>query len=66
MCWTASPRAIAELPVKAGSKIDAAEGAAVLYAMEISRNNQSAAARLLGMERKAFVRRLARARRKKR
>jgi transcriptional regulator with XRE-family HTH domain len=59
-------RAIAELPVKAGSKIDAAEGAAVLYAMEISRNNQSAAARLLGMERKAFVRRLARARRKKR
>jgi ActR/RegA family two-component response regulator len=27
-------------------------------------NNQSAAARLLGMERKAFVRRLSRARRK--
>jgi transcriptional regulator with XRE-family HTH domain len=58
-------RAIADLPVRTGSKVDAAEGATVLYAMEVSRNNQSAAARLLGMERKAFVRRLARARRKR-
>ncbi len=57
-------RAIAELPGSLGSKVDAAESAAVLYAMQVEGNNQSAAARLLGMERKAFVRRLARTRRK--
>jgi transcriptional regulator with XRE-family HTH domain len=57
-------RAIAELPDSVGSKVDAAESATVLHAMEISGDNQSAAARLLGMERKAFVRRLARAKRK--
>jgi len=58
-------RAIAHLPSALGSKVDAAESAAVLYAMQVEGNNQSAAARLLGMERKAFVRRLARTRRKK-
>jgi transcriptional regulator with XRE-family HTH domain len=59
-------RAIAELPRSVGSKVDAAGAAAVLHAMAVSGQNQSAAARLLGMERKAFVRRLARAKRKKR
>ena len=56
-------RAIVELPVKGGSKIDAAESAAILYAMSVCNDNQSAAARMLLMERKAFVRRLRRARR---
>jgi transcriptional regulator with XRE-family HTH domain len=59
-------RAIAELPVKRGSKIDAAASAAILYAMKACNENQSAAARLLAMERKAFVRRLIRARRRSR
>lgn len=59
-------RAITGLPASIGSKLDAAEAATVLHAMTVSGNNQSAAARLLGMERKAFVRRLARAKRKKR
>jgi transcriptional regulator with XRE-family HTH domain len=59
-------RAIAELPDRIGSKLDAAESAAVLHAMSVCQENQSAAARLLGMERKAFVRRLRRARRAKR
>jgi DNA-binding NtrC family response regulator len=59
-------RAIANLPASLGSKVDAAESATVLHAMQVSSNNQSAAARLLGMERKAFVRRLARTKRKKR
>ena len=58
-------RAIVELPASLGSKVDAAESAAVLHAMQVMGDNQSAAARLLGMERKAFVRRLARTRRKK-
>jgi transcriptional regulator with XRE-family HTH domain len=58
-------RAIADLPAALGSKVDAAESATVLHAMDVTGNNQSAAARLLGMERKAFVRRLARTRRKK-
>lgn len=58
--------AIAELPASVGSKVDAAASAAVLYAMQVTGNNQSASARLLGMERKAFVRRLARTKRKKR
>jgi transcriptional regulator with XRE-family HTH domain len=57
-------RAIADLPAAIGSKVDAAEAAAVLHAMVVSGQNQSAAARLLGMERKAFVRRLARAKRR--
>jgi transcriptional regulator with XRE-family HTH domain len=58
-------RAIADLPASVGSKVDAAESAAVLYAMKACDDNQSAAARLLGMERKAFVRRLVRSRRRK-
>ncbi len=58
-------RAIAALPASVGSKVDAAEAAAVLHAMTVSGQNQSAAARLLGMERKAFVRRLARAKRRR-
>jgi transcriptional regulator with XRE-family HTH domain len=57
-------RAIAELPVKGGSKIDAAESATILYAMNVCDGNQSAAARMLSMERKAFVRRLRRATRR--
>ena len=56
-------RAIAELPDQRGSKLDATACAAVLHAMNVCSGNQSAAARLLGMERKAFVRRLRRARR---
>ncbi|MGH7436423.1 MAG: helix-turn-helix domain-containing protein [Polyangiaceae bacterium] len=58
-------RAIAELPASRGSKIEAAIAATVLHAMDVSGNNQSAAARLLGMERKAFVRKLAKARRRR-
>lgn len=46
-----------------GSKVDAAVDASVLEALRMTGNNQSAAARMLGMERKAFCRRLARARR---
>jgi transcriptional regulator with XRE-family HTH domain len=57
-------QAITELPSKVGSKVDAVVSASVLRAMAECGNNQSAAARLLGMERKAFVRRLSRARRK--
>jgi len=57
-------RAIADLPVTNGSKLDAAEAAVILYAMTACHDNQSAAARLLSMERKAFVRRLRRARRR--
>jgi transcriptional regulator with XRE-family HTH domain len=56
-------RAIAELPAKGGSKVRLATSAAVLHALEVTGGNQSAAARLLGMERKAFIRRLAGARR---
>jgi hypothetical protein len=58
-------RAIAELSVQGGSKIDAAESAAILYAMSVCNDNQSAAARMLAMERKAFVRRLRRAKRRR-
>ena len=58
-------RAIVELPAAVGSKVDAAEAAAVVHAMTLTDDNQSAAARLLGMERKAFVRRLANARGKR-
>ena len=49
-----------------GSKEDVVVGAMVDAAMKACDNNQSASARLLGMERKAFVRRLLSARRKKR
>ncbi len=45
------------------SRVEAVVGAVVLRAIEVSKGNQSAAARLLGMERKAFMRRLARAKR---
>ncbi len=58
-------QAIVELPAAVGSKVDVVASAAVLHAMAACRNNQSAAARLLGMERKAFVRRLQRARRRR-
>ncbi len=58
-------RALAELPAASGSKVDVVVSAAVLHAMVVTNDNQSAAARLLGMERKAFVRRLAKARRKR-
>jgi DNA-binding NtrC family response regulator len=58
-------RAIADLPSNVGSKVDAMISATVLHAMGVSGDNQSAAARLLGIERKAFVRRLQRARRKR-
>ena len=57
-------RAITELPRPVGSKIDAVISAAVLHALKECGDNQSAAARILGMERKAFVRRVQRARRK--
>ncbi len=51
------------LPHNGGSKLDAIEAATVLIALRTCNENQSAAARLLGMERKAFVRRLSHARR---
>jgi transcriptional regulator with XRE-family HTH domain len=57
-------RAVAEQPVGVGSKVDAAISAALLHSMKVCEDNQSAAARMLGMERKAFGRRLQRARRK--
>jgi transcriptional regulator with XRE-family HTH domain len=56
-------RAIIRLPDSVGSKTEAVLLATVRQALEITGDNQSAAARLLGMERKAFVRRMARARR---
>jgi len=56
-------RAIAELPVSVGDKLDAAGGAVVEHAMEVCAGNRSAAARLLGMERKALIRRWQRAQR---
>lgn len=55
-------QAITELPSEVGSKVDVMISATVLYAMEACGDNQSAAARLLGMERKAFIRRVQRAR----
>lgn len=58
-------RAILALPDAFGSKIDVVEAATVLIALTACQENQSAAARLLGMDRKAFVRRLSRARRAK-
>jgi DNA-binding NtrC family response regulator len=53
---------ILALPEK-GSKLEAVQRAVVLHALEVSGGNVSAAARLLGMERKALERKLARARR---
>ncbi len=58
-------QAILELPDAVGSKIEAVEHAAVLVAMNACAENQSAAARMLGMERKAFTRKLSRAKRKR-
>src|SRR5438034_10977641 len=40
-----------------GSKLDAAERAVIAHALEIAGGNVSAAARLVGMDRKAFERR---------
>jgi len=54
-------RAIAALPTHTGDKLEAAGGAAVLHALAHCSGNRSAAARMLGMERKAFVRRVQRA-----
>jgi transcriptional regulator with XRE-family HTH domain len=62
---TAIAQAILALPEAVGSKIDVVEAATVLVALTACQENQSAAARLLGMDRKAFVRRLSRARRSK-
>jgi transcriptional regulator with XRE-family HTH domain len=58
-------RAVLDLPDDVGPKLDAVEAATVLAAMTACCENQSAAARLLGMERKAFTRRLSWARRSK-
>jgi transcriptional regulator with XRE-family HTH domain len=55
-------RAVLELPDDVGPKLDAVEAATILVAMTACRENQSAAARLLGMERKAFARKLSWAR----
>lgn len=52
-------RAIVELPGRA-DKLRVAEKAAVRYALEVARGNKSAAARLLGVERKAVERRASR------
>ena len=49
-----------------GSKFHVVQNAVVLQALAMSGGNVSAAARLLGMNRKAFERKLARARRSKR
>jgi hypothetical protein len=51
------------LPIK-GSKVDATVDTLVLEAMVRAESNQSAAARLLGMDRKIFVRRFQRAKKR--
>ena len=56
-------RAITALPVSLGDKLDAAGAAVVEHAMDVCSGNRSAAARLLGMERKALIRRWQRAQR---
>jgi transcriptional regulator with XRE-family HTH domain len=48
---------VGDLPDGMGDKLDAVERAIVRHAMSITRGNKSAAARLLGVERKALVRR---------
>jgi transcriptional regulator with XRE-family HTH domain len=55
--------AVLALPNDGHPKLEQVEAAVVIHAMSVADQNQSAAARLLGMERKAFVRRLARAKR---
>jgi transcriptional regulator with XRE-family HTH domain len=63
LCLTDIALAIVELRLPDDcSKIDAVEAATVLVALTRCNENQSAAARLLGMDRKAFVRRLSHAR----
>jgi transcriptional regulator with XRE-family HTH domain len=56
-------RSIILLPSGVGDKLDAVEAAAVEAAMSRCGGNRSAAARLLGMERKALIRRWQRAER---
>ena len=53
---------ILALPAK-GSKLELVQNAVVLHAVAVSGGNVSAAARLLGVERKAFERKLRNARR---
>jgi transcriptional regulator with XRE-family HTH domain len=50
-------RAVAALPRHVGDKLEAVELAVVKHAMATSGNNRSAAARLLGIDRKALIRR---------
>jgi two-component system response regulator HydG len=50
-------RAILSLPSGSGSKLDAVERAVLRLALETSRGNKSAAARLVGVDRKALDRR---------
>jgi transcriptional regulator of acetoin/glycerol metabolism len=52
-------RLIVELP-DGIDKLDVAENAAVRHALGIAKGNKSAAARLLGLQRQAFARRLKR------
>ena len=52
-------REILRLPSK-GSKIDAVQRAVVVHALAVSHGNVSAAARLLGVDRKALERKVAR------
>jgi transcriptional regulator with XRE-family HTH domain len=54
-------RAIVELP-DGVDKLDVVEAAAICHALDVANGNQSAAARLLGLERKAFARRVERSR----
>jgi transcriptional regulator with XRE-family HTH domain len=49
--------ALVELPPEVGDKLEVVEAAALRRAMQISGGNKSAAARLLGLERKTLVRR---------
>lgn len=53
---------IIALPEK-GSKLDAVQRVVVLHALAVTNGNVSAAARLLGMERKSLERKIAKARR---
>jgi transcriptional regulator with XRE-family HTH domain len=57
-------RDVAELPNSLGDKLAAVEIAAVRHAVTVCRGNQSAAARMLGLERKALIRRWNRIRRR--